>query len=427
MFLASAAGTGSIQEAPPPSAAAEKSTSLKKRSTAFFHRMNPWVHPACLKKNPLSGPLRRYRRRLPKNEFFGKRLWTADSGKAPDDTGLCGNIKFEVKVKMLKYILKRLVYVALVFFIISIIMFVLYKFVPGDPALMMIDSSKQNVDPVRFEQMYQAARERLGLDKPLPIQYISWITNMLTGDFGYSSQYRMPVKDMVSAPLMNTLQMNLASMVLVFLISIPLGIVTAVRKNGIFDNTVQVTSVVGYSLPGFVIALLCIFAFAVKLPIFPISGVNTAGLTGTSMELFLDKMHHMALPVIVTTLSSIGMITRYVRGAMIDVLEMDYIRTARAKGLREKVVVYVHAFRNALIPIITIMTSWIVTLFSGSVVIERLFLWNGLGNVLYTALMQRDFMVVLTMQMFYVVLALVGNLIMDLTYCLVDPRVKLEN
>ena len=250
---------------------------------------------------------------------------------------------------------------------------------------------------------------------------------MLTGDFGFSSQYRRPVADIVAAPIGNTVMLNIASMILVFLITIPLGIITAVKKGSILDNTVQVGTVIGYSLPSFVIALIFIFLFTKVLPIFPISGMNTAGMTGSGFEMFMDKMYHMALPCLVMTFASLGGITRYVRAAMIDVLREDYIRTARAKGLREKVVIYSHAFRNALIPIVTILTGWVVSVFAGSVVIETIFLWNGIGKVLYDALMQRDFMVVLAMQMFYVVLTLAGNLLMDLAYMVVDPRVKLNS
>ena len=209
---------------------------------------------------------------------------------------------------------------------------------------------------------------------------------MLTGDFGFSSQYRRPVADIVAAPIGNTVMLNIASMILVFLITIPLGIITAVKKGSILDNTVQVGTVIGYSLPSFVIALIFIFLFTKVLPIFPISGMNTAGMTGSGFEMFMDKMYHMALPCLVMTFASLGGITRYVRAAMIDVLREDYIRTARAKGLREKVVIYSHAFRNALIPIVTILTGWVVSVFAGSVVIETIFLWNGIGKVLYDAL-----------------------------------------
>ena len=170
-----------------------------------------------------------------------------------------------------------------------------------------------------------------------------------------------------------------------------------------------------------------IFAFAVKIPLFPISGVRSAGVDAGGLQGMLDMGCHMTLPVLVMSVSGIGGITRYVRASMIDVLRMDYIKTARAKGLREKTVIYVHAFRNALIPIVTITTWWIIGLFGGSGVIESVFLWNGLGKMLIDGLMNRDFSIVLTMQMFYVLLSLAGNVLMDIAYTIVDPRVRLEN
>ena len=329
-------------------------------------------------------------------------------------------------MKYLKYVLKRLLYVVFVFLVVSVLMYAIYKAVPGDPVALMLDSSKKQMDPARYEQLYEQTRERLGLDKPIPVQYGVWLGNMLTGDFGFSTKYKQPVNQIVAAPLENTLMLNLFSLVLAFAITIPLGIVTAVRKNSAFDQTIQVGTIVGYSLPSFVIALVCIYLFAVKMPVFPISGSITAGSTATGMEAFGDRMYHMALPLIVMTLTSLGSITRYTRAAMIDVLSQDYIRTARAKGLREKVVIYSHAFRNALIPLITILTTWLVSAFSGSIVNETIFGWNGIGKLLFDALQQRDFMVVLAMQMFYVLLTLAGNLIMDIGYALVDPRIKLE-
>lgn len=326
-----------------------------------------------------------------------------------------------------RYLVKRFVYIVFVFFIISILMFFIYKSMPGDPVTMMLGESRNSMKPEAYQALYDRTRQELGLDKPLVIQYLIWIGNMLTGDFGYSTQYKRQVVDVISTPMLNTLMLNALSMVVTFAVAIPLGIATAVRKNSVFDKFVQVITIVGYSLPSFIIALLFIFAFAVKIPIFPISGVRSAGFSGSGVELVLDTLWHMALPVIVLSISGIGSITRYVRAEMIDVLRMDYIKTARAKGLKEKTVIYMHAFRNALIPIVTIATAWVVTLFGGSVVIENVFLWPGLGQMLINGLLQRDFSIVLTMQMFYVVLSLTGNVIMDIAYTIVDPRVRLEN
>ena len=284
-----------------------------------------------------------------------------------------------------------------------------------------------NINPEVYQQQYEITRKQLGLDQPVPVQYVKWITNMLRGDFGYSTEYRRQVKEVIGVPMRNTVLLNLFSMIIVFLIAIPLGIATAVKKNSIFDKLVQVVTIIGYSVPSFVIALLAIYVFAIQLPIFPISGVKTAGFTGTGIAAVLDMAKHMALPVLVMSVGGIGSITRYVRASMIDALRMDYIKTARSKGLREKVVIYVHAFRNALIPIVTVTTWWLIGLFGGSIVIESIFLWDGLGKMMISGLNQRDFAVVLAMQMFYVILSLTGNVLMDIAYTLVDPRVKLEN
>ncbi len=326
-----------------------------------------------------------------------------------------------------RYLLKRLIYIIFVFFIISILMFAIYKSMPGNPVDIMLGDSKTTMKPEAYQALYEQTVKSLGLDKPLPVQYFAWISNMLTGNFGYSTQYKQEVINVIGAPMANTVMLNILTMFVVFLISIPLGILTAVRKNSVFDKSVQVLTIVGYSIPTFIIALLAIFLLAVKFPIFPISGVSTAGSTTTGLAAMLDKLHHMALPVLVMSVSGIGGITRYVRAAMIDVLRMDYIKTARAKGLSEKVVIYVHAFRNALIPVVTVTTWWVVGLFGGSIVIESVFLWPGLGKMLIDALLQRDFAVVLTMQMFYVVLSLAGNVIMDIAYTMVDPRVRLDS
>lgn len=291
---------------------------------------------------------------------------------------------------------------------------------------MMLEGSRETMDPEVYDTLYENMRQQLGLDKPIYVQYVSWMSKMLQGDFGFSSVYKQQVVQVIKAPMKNTIMMNLLSLFLVFIITIPLGIVSAVRKGSLLDNTTQVLTMVGYSLPGFIIAILFIFVFAVKIPIFPISGVSSPGIPLTGLDYILDRLYYMALPVIAMVFSSLAGIVRYVRATMIETLSMDYIRTARAKGLREKVVIYSHAFRNALIPFMTIVISWFISIFSGSVVFENIFLYPGMGRVMIQSLMQQDFMVVLAMQMFYVVLSLAGYLIMDIAYGLVDPRVKLS-
>lgn len=328
---------------------------------------------------------------------------------------------------MTKYIIKRLCYLVVVFLILSIVLFALFKLVPGDPARMMVEGQKMSVSPQKYELLYQAARARLGLDKPLVIQYVSWLGNMFRGDFGYSAVFRVPVTELIAAPMKNTICLNVVFYIFLFLITIPLGIKAAVKKDSVFDTTVQVTTILGISIPSFIIALLFIFLFAITLPIFPISGMITTGANYTGFRAVLDYLYHLSLPVIVMLFSGVGGLVRYVRGSLLDTLSMDYVRTARAKGLREKAVIYKHAFRNALIPITGYVVGSIAGIFGGSVIIETLFSWKGVGKLLIDSLNSQDYSVALAMQMFYILLALISNLITDLCYLLVDPRVKLQD
>lgn len=327
-------------------------------------------------------------------------------------------------MKYLKYVLKRLLYVVFVFLVVSVLMYAIYKAVPGDPVALMLDSSKKQMDPARYEQLYEQTRERLGLDKPIPVQYGVWLGNMLTGDFGFSTKYKQPVNQIVAAPLENTLMLNLFSLVLAFAITIPLGIVTAVRKNSAFDQTIQVGTIVGYSLPSFVIALVCIYLFAVKMPVFPISGSITAGSTATGMEAFGDRMYHMALPLIVMTLTSLGSITRYTRAAMIDVLSQDYIRTARAKGAGEGRVTLHHALKNALIPVVTVIGLHFGTSLGGAVIAETVFALPGLGKLMITGINQKDEPIVMGCLITFACIFSLINLLVDILYAYIDPRIK---
>lgn len=309
---------------------------------------------------------------------------------------------------------------------ISIIMFFLYNSIPGDRALVQVAPLKGKVTSEQFEKVYQDTRKQLGLDDPLPLRYGKWMGNLLQGDFGYSTFFRKDVIKVVKEPLQNTLFINIFATILALVITIPLGITCAVKKFSKFDNLVQVLTIVGYSVPVFIIGLLCIFLFSVKLGWFPVGGMNSPNFQGTGLALFGDRMYYLALPLFVMTIGSLGGMTRYVRAAMIDALRMDYIRTARAKGLREKVVIYSHAWRNALLPVITLIIGWFLSIFSGSIIIETMFSLNGLGKLYYTGLMNQDYDVALAMQMFYVIISLVGNLLVDLSYGIVDPRVRVN-
>lgn len=327
---------------------------------------------------------------------------------------------------MVKYTVKRLFYMLFVFMVMSVILFGLFSMVPGDPARQEVESLKETLKPDEYEAAYQAARERLGLNDSVPVQYLKYIKGLSKGDLGRSLVHKMPVSKIVKDPLKVTIFINIFAVIIGLAITIPLGIYSAIRKNSTFDKVVQVLTIVGYSIPVFIFALLFIYLFAVKLGWFPVSGMGTPNISGSSWFIFKDKMKHLALPLMVMTIGALGGITRYVRAAMIDSLSMDYIKTARAKGLSEKVVIYSHAWRNALLPVVTLLISWFMSIFFGSLIIERMFNLNGLGKLLIDSLNNQDYNVVMAIQLFYMIIALTSNLLTDLSYGLVDPRVRVD-
>ena len=337
---------------------------------------------------------------------------------------------------MTKYVLKRLVYMVIVFLLVSLLMYSIYNLIPTDPARAQLEPLKTTLTPTEYETRYQALRTEMGLDDPLIVRYLRWVgfwpdvdgelNGMLQGNFGYSQFYKKDVTEVIVDPMKNTIFINIFSTILALAITIPLGIYCAVHKRSKSDNAVQVLSIVGYSIPVYIIALLFIWLFAVTLKLLPVFGMQTPGNNFTGFRAFLDKVYYMTLPVLVMTVGSLGGMTRYVRAAMIEALSMDYIRTARAKGLREKVVVYSHAWRNALLPVITVLIGWFISIFSGSVIIENTFSLNGMGKLYWAGLSNLDFELVLAIQMFYTIVALVGSLNKDISYGLVDPRVRVD-
>lgn len=336
-----------------------------------------------------------------------------------------------------KYIAKRIGYMVLVFLIVSFLMYALYNLIPSDPARAQLEAQKQSLRPEEYEILYQNLRKQLGLDDPLIVRYARWmglwpevgghLNGLLEGNFGTSQYFKQDVVSVIKEPMKNTIFINIFSTILALCITIPLGIYCAVNKGRKVDNGVQVVTMLGYSIPIYIIALIFMFFFCVFWRIFPISGTKTAGAIYVSRwEEFVDMLYHITLPVIVMTFASLGGMTRYVRSSMIDALGMDYIRTARAKGLREKVVIYSHAWRNALLPVVTSIIGWFISIFSGSVIVETTFVLNGMGKLYWTGLNNLDFELVLAIQMFYTIVALLGSLIMDISYGLVDPRVRVD-
>lgn len=336
-----------------------------------------------------------------------------------------------------RYILKRCGFIVVVFLILSFLMFSLYNLIPTDPARQELEPQRKALKADEYQMLYQQLRKEMGLDDPLVVRYLRWMglwkdtdgtfNGMLEGNFGYSNLYKRNVVDVIKTPMGNTIFINIFSTIAALGITIPLGIFCAVHKGKKFDSATQVVTMLGYSIPIYIIALIFMYIFCVMWRIFPIMGTKTPGIEyANGWEEFVDMLYHIALPVIVMTFSSLGGMTRYVRSSMIDALGMDCIRTARAKGLKEKVVIYSHAWRNALLPVITSILGWFLSVFSGSVIIENTFSLNGMGKLYWQGLNNLDFELVLAIQMFYSIVSLVGSLLIDISYGLVDPRVRVD-
>ena len=346
---------------------------------------------------------------------------------------------------MLKYSLKRLGYMAVVLVILSVIMYMIYSLVPANRAYSDADAqvkAMKNTLPKEqladyFDKLYLEYQRKYGTDTDNKfIRYGRWVgiyplydgsyNGLLQGNLGYSYEYQKPVVEVIKQPMLNTIKINIWATILALGITLPLGIHCAVKRGSKFDQGIQVMTIVGYSLPTFLISILFIWVFCSKLGIFPPSGMQNPGNTYVGFRKWLDEMYYLALPLIVMTFCSLGGMTRYVRASMIEALSLDCIKTARAKGLKEKAVIYSHAWRNALIPIVTLVVGWFLGIFGGSLVIESMFALNGMGRLMIQSLRTADYDVVLLMQMFYVAMALLGNLIIDLVYGLVDPRVRVS-
>lgn len=346
---------------------------------------------------------------------------------------------------MAKYIAKRLGYMLGMVVVLSFVMYFVYNLIPNNRAYTdakaEIAQLKQGLTEeekeTRFQELYLQYQRRYGTDiDNIGIRYLRWVgvypkydgsyDGLLQGNFGYSYEARDEVLNVVKAPMLNTVLINVIGTILALGIAIPLGIVCAVKRGSRTDRAVQVITILGYSLPTFLFCILFIWVFCSILGIFPPSGMKTPGSNYTGFKWFADTMYYLALPLITMTFCSLGGMTRYTRASMIEALSMDCIKTARAKGLKEKTVIYSHAFRNALIPIITLVIGWFISIFAGSIVIESIFGLHGMGKLMIQSLRTADFDVVILMQLFYVAMSLIGNLIIDIAYGLVDPRIRVS-
>ena len=354
---------------------------------------------------------------------------------------------------MAQYIIRRLLQAIPTLIGVSIISFILVNSAPGDPILI------RTFDPNITDETREIMRRQLGLDQPLPMQYINWFTGIMVrqgdvvaqftspkvdcgyvggvnltvcnsgggvvrGNLGTSLQTKQPVWDRLVERIPATFELGLASLFLSLLIGVPLGVLSAVYHGSWLDNIVRFTAVIFQAVPGFWLALLMILVFGVSLGWLPTGGRQTVTLTGETS--FADRIQHLILPAFVLATGGIALFSRIMRTETLEVIHTDYIRTAQAKGLAPVHVWFSHAFRNALIPMMTVLGPAILGVLTGAVVTETVFAWPGMGRLTLNAAFQRDYPMVLGAVMFFSVLVILGNLLSDILYGIVDPRVRLS-
>jgi peptide/nickel transport system permease protein len=324
---------------------------------------------------------------------------------------------------MLLYLVKRLIMMVPLLIGITFISFAVMHLAPGSPTDLATELNPK---------MSEIAKERLtklyGLDQPMHLQYWNWLKRLVRLDFGRSfAPDGRPVLDKIAERLPITVTINALGLLLVLVVAIPIGVYSATHRGSLFDQATTVFVFVGFATPTFWLALLCMILFGVKLGWLPISGIQSLNHDQLSLlgQLW-DYARHLFLPVVLSAFAALAGMSRYMRANMLEVIRQDYITTARAKGLAERVVIYRHALRNALMPVITILGLSVPTLIGGSVIFESIFAIPGLGKLFYDGVMSRDYPLVMGGLVIGAVLTLLGNLLADLGYAAVDPRVRRE-
>jgi peptide/nickel transport system permease protein len=318
---------------------------------------------------------------------------------------------------------KRLIFMVPLLFGITIICFAVMHLAPGSPT-----DLETQMNPRASAEYRERLKALYDLDKPLHEQYVLWVSKLVTLDLGRSfSQDRRPVADKITERIPITVALNVLSMILIIAIAIPIGVLSAVYRDSFFDKITSVWVFIGFAMPTFWLALLLMIFFGVHLGWLPISGIRSLNFEYLPPGMaFLDLIKHLILPVTLSAFGGLAGLSRYMRANMLEVIRQDYIMTARAKGLSERAVIYKHALRNALLPVITILGLSIPGLIGGSVIFETIFAIPGMGQLFYTAVMSRDYPVVMGILFIGAVLTLLGNLIADVSYAMVDPRIRVS-
>jgi len=324
---------------------------------------------------------------------------------------------------VLRYLIRRLAILIPTFIGITLVCFAVIHLAPGSPTDLQTQMNP-DITPQAIEQL----NAHYGLDKPLTTQYLLWMKNLAVLDFGTSiSSDARPVWDKIKERLPITIYINISSMAIIFLTAIPLGVASALRRGSVTDRSITVFVFIGFSIPGFWLALICMDLFGVRLGWLPISGIHSAEYASLTLwGKVADTTRHLFLPVFISAFGSLAGMSRYMRSSMLEIIRQDYILTARAKGLSERTVIYKHAMRNALLPVITILGLSIPGLIGGSVIFESIFAIPGLGKLFYEAIMMRDYNMIMGSLTIGAVLTLAGNLIADICYSIADPRIRVS-
>ena len=325
---------------------------------------------------------------------------------------------------MSAYLARRVVYAVLTFFGITIVTFTMIHSVPGDPVTFYVGKSGPNGVP---PAVLQAIRHEYHLDRPLPVQYGYWLRGVLTLDFGPSVIDHRPAMDRIMEKMPNTFLLNVLSFMLAALLGIPIGLWSASRSGHLIERSSSVVFFLLYSLPSFWVALLLMQYFAVRHNWLPLFGMTSDDyLLLSPLGRIGDRLKHLALPVLTLTYAQLAFYARFTKSALTEVIRQDFITTARAKGVSTPVVLWHHAFRNALLPLITLLGLTIPYLLSGSVIVESLFQWDGVGKLYYQSLMSRDYPTVLALTVVTAAVTLFASVLADVLYAVADPRVRVE-
>ena len=321
---------------------------------------------------------------------------------------------------MTAYLIRRLAGTIPLLIGISTLIFFVIHLAPGDPTSLYWND---DTDP----EVLRLMQHNLGLDKPLPEQYARWIASSFRGEFGYSFGHHRPVADVIRDALPNTLLLSAASLAIIFILGIAVGIVSAVKQYTWIDHLATFLTFFFYSMPGFWFGLMMLLLFSYHLNWLPSSHMTSISFLYEEMSplgKFADRFRHLILPALTLGLGAMAAVARYTRTSMLEVIRMDFIRTARAKGLPEKEVILRHALRNALMPVITLFGLYLPFLFSGAVLVETIFAWPGMGRIAVSAIFQRDYPLIMAVTFLSAVLVVGGNLLADLAYSWIDPRIR---